>query len=116
MTTSRKTKRAKIKTAAHIKRLGAYRMLVRRTNQNIYACLIDPSGKMLLTVSSLSADAKKKFSYGGNIQAAKYVGELFAKASLKKGIKKIAFDRGGFRYHGRIKSLADGAREAGLEF
>jgi len=110
------SERAKTKKRETIKRLGAYRLLVRKSHQNIYASLISPEGKMLLTASSLDPVLKKSCAYGGNISAAVEVGKLVAKAVLKKGIKKIAFDCGGNRYHGRVKALAEGAREGGLEF
>jgi len=110
------SERAKVKKREHIKRLGAYRLLVRRSSQHIYGSLISPSGKMLLTVSSLTPEVRKKLAYGGNIAAAKEVGLQLAKAILKQGVKKIAFDCGGYRYHGRVAALADGAREGGVEF
>lgn len=108
--------RAFNKKKAIIKRLGAYRALVRRTNANIYVSLIDPSGKMMVTVSTLSPAFKESNKYGGNIESASVIGKLFAEAVIKLGVKKIAFDCGGDRYHGRIQALADGARAAGLIF
>ena len=110
------SERAKFKTRKKIERLGAYRLLVRKSHQHIYGSLIDPTGKMMITVSSLSADIKKTVSYGGNITAATAVGKLLAQSVLKLGVKKIAFDCGGNRYHGRVKALADGARDGGLDF
>lgn len=110
------SQRARTKKRETIKRLGAYRVLVRKSNQNIYCSLINPAGKMMVTVSSLSAELKDTVTYGGNIAAASHVGKLFAKSALKLGVKKIAFDCGGNKYHGRVKSLAEGAREGGLEF
>ena len=103
--------RAAVKSREKIKRCGAFRLLVRKTNANIYAHLISPAGKMLMTVSTLSDKA-----YGGNIEAAKKTGEKFAQSCLKKGIKSIAFDCGGNRYHGRVSALADAARSSGLVF
>jgi|TARA_B110000459_G_C16624315_1_gene504053 large subunit ribosomal protein L18 len=108
--------RAFNKKKAIIKRLGAYRALVRRTNSNIYVSLSDPSGKMMVTVSTLSPAFKETKKYGGNIESANVIGKLFAAAVIKLGVKKIAFDCGGDRYHGRIKALAEGARSAGLIF
>ena len=105
------TSRAATKSREKIKRLGAYRALVRKTNANIYAHLISPDGKMMLTVSTISHE-----TFGGNIAAAKKIGTSFAESCLKKGIKRIAFDCGGNRYHGRVSALADAAREAGLNF
>lgn len=89
-------------------RLNVYRSL----NQ-IYAQVIDDAaGTTLVSASSLSA----KLKTGGNIAAAKEVGKLIAEKAQEKGVKKVVFDRGGYLYHGRIKALADAAREAGLEF
>ena len=90
------------------------RMCVFRSNKNIYVQVIDDvNGVTLAAASSLD----KEFSgYGGNKEAAKKVGEAIAKKALDKGIDTVAFDRGGFLYHGRVKELADGAREAGLKF
>ena len=110
------SERARVKKREHIKRLGAYRVLVRKSNQHIYASLINTEGRMMLTVSSKSPELQNKLKYGGNIAAASEVGKATAKAILKAGVKKIAFDCGGNRYHGRVKALADGAREGGLEF
>ena len=90
------------------------RMCVFRSNKNIYVQVIDDvNGVTLAAASTLD----KEFSgYGGNKEAAKNVGEAIAKKALDKGIDTVAFDRGGFLYHGRVKELADGAREAGLKF
>jgi large subunit ribosomal protein L18 len=89
-------------------RLNIYRSL-----NHIYAQVIDDAkGETLLSASSLAAKAKT----GGNVAAAKEVGKLVAERAIEKGIKKVVFDRGGYLYHGRIKALADAAREAGLEF
>mgnify|MGYP004005859603 FL=1 len=110
------SQRARVKKRETIKRLGAYRLLVRKSSQHIYGCLINPAGKMVVTVSSLTPELRKKLKYGGNITAAKEVGIHLAKAVLKLGVKKIAFDCGGSRYHGRVEALANGAREGGLEF
>lgn len=89
-------------------RLNIYRSL-----NHIYAQVVDDSkGVTLASASTLQA----KLKTGGNVAAAKEVGKLIAEKSIEKGIKKVVFDRGGFLYHGRIKALADAAREAGLEF
>ena len=93
------------------------RMAVFRSNKNIFVQVIDDvAGTTLCAASSLDKDIKAEFPNGGNKEAAKAVGEAIAKKALDKGIKTVAFDRGGFLYHGRVKELADGAREAGLEF
>lgn len=93
------------------------RLNVYRSNQNIYAQIIDDvTGKTLIAASSLETSVKDKVSNAGNKEAAKLVGELVAKKALEKGIEDVVFDRGGYLYHGRVKELAEGAREAGLKF
>ena len=93
------------------------RMCVFRSNKNIYVQVIDDvNGVTLAAASSLDKELKAEVAYGGNKEAAKKVGEAIAKKALDKGIDTVAFDRGGFLYHGRVKELADGAREAGLKF
>lgn len=93
------------------------RLCVFRSLSNIYAQIIDDNqGHTLVAASSLDAALKGKFANGGNKEAAKEVGKLVAQRAIEKGIKSVVFDRGGYIYHGRIKELADGAREAGLEF
>jgi large subunit ribosomal protein L18 len=89
-------------------RLNVYRSL-----NHIYAQIIDDAkGETILSASSLAS----KIKTGGNVAAAKEVGKLVAERAIEKGIKRVVFDRGGYLYHGRIKALADSAREAGLEF
>ena len=93
------------------------RLCVYRSLKNISVQLIDDeAGRTLATASTLDKDIKAKAAYGGNKAAAKLVGEKIAKAVLGLGFTEVAFDRGGFLYHGRVKELADGAREAGLKF
>ncbi|MDH8679798.1 50S ribosomal protein L18 [Fusibacter bizertensis] len=93
------------------------RLNVYRSNQNIYAQIIDDvTGNTLIAASSLETSVKDKVSNAGNKEAAKLVGELVAKKALEKGIEDVVFDRGGYLYHGRVKELAEGAREAGLKF
>lgn len=101
--------RAKISGTAARPRLCVYRSL-----KNIYVQIIDDTcGKTLVSASS----AEKEFgAAGGNIEDAKKVGALAAKRAIEKGITEVIFDRGGYLYHGRVKALADGAREAGLKF
>ncbi len=89
------------------------RLAVFRSNANIHAQIIDDSTGVTLAASSSVA---LKLANGGNIDAAKQVGDTVAKLALDKNIKSVVFDRGGYIYHGRIKALADAAREAGLEF
>ena len=93
------------------------RLCVFRSNKNI-ACQIvdDTQRKTLAAASTLDKDIKAEIKNGGNKEAARKVGEAVAKRALEKGITEVAFDRGGFLYHGRVKELADGAREAGLKF
>ena len=93
------------------------RLSVFRSSKHIYAQLIDDlNGVTLASVSSLVADVKSGVPYGGNIKAAAAVGKAIAAAAKDKGIAKVAFDRGHYRYHGRVKALADAAREGGLQF
>ncbi|MBI4852620.1 MAG: 50S ribosomal protein L18 [Acidobacteria bacterium] len=90
------------------------RLCVFRSLNHIYAQVIDDStGSTLCTASTLEKDYEKS---GGNVEAAKYVGKLIAERALGKGIQMVVFDRGGYLYHGRVKSLAESAREAGLKF
>ena len=93
------------------------RLCVFRSNKNIFAQIIDDvNGVTLASASTIDKELKADIKYGGNKEAAKAVGEAIAKRALAKGIEKVCFDRGGFLYHGRVKELADGAREAGLKF
>ena len=93
------------------------RMCVFRSSKHIYAQIInDIEGNTIVSASSLDAAIADKLKYAGNKDAAKEVGKLIAEKAVEKGIKKIVFDRGGFLYHGRVKELAEGARENGLEF
>ena len=93
---------------------GRPRMNVFRSRSNIYAQIIDDvKGTTLVSASSVEKDFK---DYGGNKEAAKKVGQIIAKRALKKKIKDVVFDRGGYIFHGRVKELAEGAREGGLKF
>jgi large subunit ribosomal protein L18 len=93
------------------------RLCVYRSLKNISVQIIDDDeGKTLAAASSLDKDIKAKAANGGNKAAAKLVGGKIAEAAMGLGIEEVAFDRGGFLYHGRVKELADGAREAGLKF
>ena len=90
------------------------RLCVFRSLKNIYAQVIDDeNGKTLASASSLDKEFNQ---YGGNIEAAKLVGQAVAKAAMDKGITEVVFDRGGYIFHGRVEALAEGAREAGLKF
>ena len=93
------------------------RLCVFRSNKNIAVQIIDDvNGVTLASASTIDKELKADIKYGGNKGAAKAVGEAIAKRALAKGIEAVTFDRGGFLYHGRVKELADGAREAGLKF
>jgi large subunit ribosomal protein L18 len=93
------------------------RLSVFRSLSNIYVQIIDDTtGNTLVSASTLDAAIKGKIANGGNIEAATEVGKLIATKASEKGIKQVVFDRGGCIYHGRVKALADAAREAGLEF
>lgn len=109
-------RRAK-RSRALIKRLGIERLSVHRTPRHIYAQVIAPSGsKVLVSASSLDKEFKQSQAWGGNKEAAALVGRLVAERALAKGITKVAFDRSGFQYHGRVKALAEAARQQGLVF
>ena len=93
------------------------RLCVFRSNKHIYAQIVDDSkGTTLTAASTLDIDTKAQVKNGGNVAAAKAVGKIVAKRALEKGIQAVLFDRGGYIYHGRVKALADAAREAGLKF
>ncbi len=93
------------------------RLSVFRSSKHIYAQLIDDlSGVTLAAASSIAEELRKGLPYGGNVKAASAVGKKLAEAAKAKGIQKAAFDRGHYRYHGRVKALADAAREGGLQF
>lgn len=93
------------------------RLTVFRSLKNIYAQLIDDvSGTTIVSASSRGKDLRTGLKYGGNKNAAIQVGKAIGEKAIAKGIKEIAFDRNGYRYHGRLKALADAAREAGLKF
>lgn len=93
------------------------RLNVFRSTKNIYVQVIDDvNGHTLVSASTLDPELKGQFANGGNKDAAKLVGTLIAKRALEKGIDNVVFDRAGYLYHGRVKELADGAREAGLKF
>lgn len=103
------------KTRAHIRHLGVNRLTVTRTPRHIYAQVISPTGGVVVAQAS-TLDASLRSGATGNVEAAKAVGALIAERAKAAGITKVAFDRSGFKYHGRVKALADAARENGLEF
>ncbi len=93
------------------------RLSVYRSLKHIYAQIIDDfKGHTIIAASSLDKELRNRKSHKGNIETAKQIGELIAKKAMEKDIKRVVFDRGGYLYHGRIKALADAARETGLEF
>ncbi|HAR95555.1 MAG TPA: 50S ribosomal protein L18 [Deltaproteobacteria bacterium] len=93
------------------------RLCVYKSLKNIYAQLIDDQNQKVLTgASSLSKELAADIKYGGNIESAKKVGQFIGRKALEMGLQEVLFDRNGFKYHGRVKALADGAREAGLVF
>lgn len=102
-------------TRLKIRELGAVRLCVNRTPRHIYAQVIASDGGAVIAQAS-TLDAALRDGATGNVEAAKKVGALVAERAKAAGVTKVAFDRSGFRYHGRIKALADAAREAGLEF
>jgi len=104
-------------TRRKIAELQVARLAVHRSNGHIYAQVIDPSGaKVLTSASTLEPELRKSVKYGGNVQAAAEVGKRIAEKAKKLGIEAVAFDRGGYKYHGRVKALAEAAREYGLKF
>ena len=93
------------------------RLAVFRSNNHMYAQIIDDTAMTtLVAASTVEADVKKELEKTNNVDAAAYVGTVIAKRAIEKGIKEVVFDRGGFIYQGKVKALADAAREAGLEF
>lgn len=114
--TNSRLRRAK-KTRSKIAALKAHRLCVYRTPRHIYAQVIAPNkNETLVSASSVEADVRTTVKYTGNVDTAKLVGQKIAERAKEKGIESVAFDRSGFKYHGRVKALAEAAREAGLKF
>jgi large subunit ribosomal protein L18 len=112
----RRLRRA-VKTRAHIRNLGIARLTIHRTPQHIYAQVTDAAGaKVIAAASTLQEKVREGLKGTGNVEAAKAVGKAIAERTKAAGVSKVAFDRAGFQFHGRVKALADAAREAGLEF
>ena len=107
-------------TRVRIATQGIARLTVNRTNLHIYASVISgDGGKVIATASTAEADIRKSLGTagkGGNVSAAQAIGKRLAEKARAAGVEKVAFDRSGFAYHGRVKALADAAREAGLQF
>ena len=105
------------KSRSKMAELNVTRLTVFRSNTNIYAQIIDGNNnKIIATASTLEAEVKKKLKSRSNVDAAVEIGKRIAEKAVKAGVKVVAFDRSGYKYHGRIKALADGARENGLTF
>lgn len=116
---SKKTSRLRRskRTRAKISELGAPRLSVHRTPRHIYAQVISADGTTVVaSASTLQKDVAGSLKYTGNVEAAATVGKAIAEKSKSAGVAQVAFDRSGFKYHGRVKALADAARENGLEF
>ncbi len=107
-------------TRIRIATQGVARLTVNRTNLHIYASVISgDGGKVLATASTAESEVRKELGAsgkGGNVAAAQAIGKRLAEKAIAAGVQKVAFDRAGFAYHGRVKALADAAREAGLQF
>lgn len=112
--------RRAVQTRSKIAELKVNRLAVHRTNSHIYASIISPDAKVLASASTLEVEVRAELAdrtgRGGNATAAALIGKRVAEKALKAGIVEVAFDRSGFRYHGRIKAVAEAAREAGLKF
>ena len=108
--------RRAVQARAKIRELRALRLSVHRTPQHIYAQIFDVESKVLASASTLQKDVREGLKNTGNAAAAAAVGKAIAEKAKAAGIKQVAFDRSGFKYHGRIKALADAARANGLEF
>ena len=119
-----KKSRSEIRVKKHMKIRNRFsgtpefpRLAVFRSNNHMYAQVIDDTvGKTLVSASTLQKDVKANLEKTNNVEAAAYLGKVIAERALEKGVKDVVFDRGGFVYHGKIKALADAAREAGLNF
>ena len=104
-------------TRIRIREIGAARLTVHRSNEHIYAQITSSGGdKILASASSLEKDLRGQLKSGGNRKAAELVGQRIAAKAKEKGIEQVAFDRAGYRYHGRVKALAEAARAGGLKF
>jgi large subunit ribosomal protein L18 len=104
------------RTRAKLRELKVLRLSVHRTSQHIYAQIFDPQSKVLAAASTLDKSVREALKGTGNATAAAAVGKSIAERAKAAGISRVAFDRSGFKYHGRVKALADAARENGLEF
>lgn len=108
--------RRALRTRAKIRELGAHRLCIHRTPRHTYAQVISPDGSQVLaSASTLEPELKAALNHAGNVEAASKIGQLIAERAIAVGVSKVAFDRSGFKYHGRVKALADAARESGLQ-
>ena len=104
-------------TRLKIREVGAVRLTVHRTNAHIYAQITSPAGdKVLTAASTLEKEVRAQLKTGGNRKAAELIGQRIAQKAKEKGIESVAFDRSGYKYHGRVKALAEAARAGGLKF
>ena len=111
-----KRQRRARKTRARVALQGVHRLCVHRTPRHIYAQIIDPAGSQVVaSASTLDKELRASLKYTGNKDAAAAVGKRIAEQARGKGVERVAFDRSGFKYHGRVQALADAAREAGLQ-
>jgi large subunit ribosomal protein L18 len=119
MSASKKERRLRraVKTRAHIRNLAMPRLTVHRTPRHIYAQVtLDAGARVIAAASTVQETVRQGLKGTGNVEAAKAVGRAIAAKAKAAGVSKVAFDRAGFQFHGRVKALADAAREAGLEF
>ena len=118
---TRDRKRARVRrarrTRKQIQELRVARLCVHRTPRHIYAQVLSPDGgNTMASASTVEKDLRIEVGYGGNCAAAALIGRLVAERAIRAGVERVAFDRSGYRYHGRVKALAEAAREAGLMF
>ena len=117
ITKKQRRQRRAIKVRAKIRELGVARLTIHRTPRHIYAQLFDAAGaRVLAAAGTVEESLQTGLKYTGNVEAARAVGKAIAERARAAGVTKVAFDRAGFQYHGRVKALAEAAREAGLEF
>ena len=110
-------RKAKVRRALRVAANGRPRLSVHRTSLHIYAQIIDDAkGETVVSASSLEKDLRSTLKTGADTEAAKTIGKLVAERALAKGVSEVVFDRGAYIYHGRVKALAEGAREGGLQF
>ena len=108
--------RRALRARKKIQELGVNRLVVHRTPRHTYAQVISPDSQVLASASTAEKAVTEQLKYTGNVDAAKAVGKTVAERAIEKGVTVVAFDRSGFKYHGRVAALADAAREAGLKF